>query len=422
MNKLTIRRVEQSKIYFVCSESLKANLQLFIDDKAEYACILALNPKEEYYIGHPKIVPYSASKLVLTAGELTEIYPLDKFLNKGPKIKEGVSKKVLVTVACPALGDTLCASPTIRKISQAYGHPVSVQTHRPDLFERCPYIDQLYDFSVNVESQYEEIFETYNQWIKLNQGLANDKFRQKPMEIKLHNFEARQLHALGVGLHLYPSELHCDFFPAEQTTISKQVDKTWVVFHTTKSWENRTWPDEHWERLLCLIKDNTELKVALIGRSHKETSYQGDMQKNVVHLQDVELDLCVDGGKYQGQPDEGAINEMWHVINNSLALISFDSGPVHLAGTTDSHIVQIGASIDPQKTAPWRKGSQQYKFHFVGGECKRFCGSDPKYSVQEWKTINMIPYTPTCLERLDKYYCQPTPYQVFIKLLDILAL
>ena len=82
-------------------------------------------------------------------------------------------------------------------------------------------------------------------------------------------------------------------------------------------------------------------------------------------LQGIDYDFCdgVAGGqdhKSQHRP----INELWHVLNNAQALISFDAGPIHFAGTTDTHIIQIGASIDPRKTAPYRKGRQDYKFKF----------------------------------------------------------
>ena len=109
---------------------------------------------------------------------------------------------------------------------------------------------------------------------------------------------------------------------------------------------------------------------------------------------------------------------MWHILNNSFGIISFDSGPIHLAGTTDSWIFQIGSSIRPEKTAPWRNGTQNYKFEFIGGECKIFCASCPKYSVKEWGTINSMPYYPECQEKFKEFKCQPSPDEVFFRFLE----
>ena len=241
------------------------------------------------------------------------------------------------------------------------------------------------------------------------------------MEIKLHTFEARQLHAMGAGLYLYPDELGCDFYPDEQTEVSKQIDKNWIVLHTTGSWASRTWTTENWKTLVRLIKDNTDLKIVIIGRSHREIESNGEMQKDVLRLEGIDLDLCEDGTGYQSQFTSGAISEMWHVINNALALISFDSGPIHLAGTTDSHILQLGSSINPKKTAPWRNGNQNYKFKFIAGECNLLCASDPKYCVREWGTVNCIPYVPLCLEKYNSFRCQPDAYQVFSELLHLIS-
>ena len=48
-------------------------------------------------------------------------------------------KKILLKITCVALGDTLCSTPTVRKVSQCYGNKVSVQTYQPDLFKNNPY-------------------------------------------------------------------------------------------------------------------------------------------------------------------------------------------------------------------------------------------------------------------------------------------
>lgn len=36
------------------------------------------------------------------------------------------NKKILIKISCPALGDTLCATPTVKKVALSYGHKVDV--------------------------------------------------------------------------------------------------------------------------------------------------------------------------------------------------------------------------------------------------------------------------------------------------------
>ena len=76
---------------------------------------------------------------------------------------------------------------------------------------------------------------------------------------------------------------------------------------------------------------------------------------------------------------------MWHLINHSVCVITMDSGPLHIAGTTDAWIIQVGSASDYKYVNPVRKKSRDYKYKFVEGECKIFCTSDIKYSVREWK-------------------------------------
>jgi autotransporter strand-loop-strand O-heptosyltransferase len=317
------------------------------------------------------------------------------------------------------MGDTLCSTPTIRKVSKSYGHKIDVMTKRRDIFEKNPYVENILDYRDGEIEGYDEVYETYNTKIKVNKNMGNE-FYENPIEIKLSNFEARQLHALSLGITLYPDEMEYDFIPDEQTELSKKVNKDYIVLHVTKSWPSRTWDTHKWQKLIDLIKEKTNFKIITIGKSHKEESYHGDIVKDIPVLKNVDIDNCIyeiDG--YQNVNNRETLSEMCHIINNASCLISFDSGPIHLAGTTDTEIIQIGSSIRYEKTAPYRNGSQHYKFRSIGGECKLFCATDPKYSVKEWGTINSMPYYPNCQEGYKEFKCQPSVNQIFNELVKI---
>ena len=185
--------------------------------------------------------------------------------------------------------------------------------------------------------------------------------------------------------------------------------------HVTESWPNRTWEVKKWQRLVDLIKTYTNYKIVTIGKSHSEHVYNGVINKKIIKLKNIDYDFCIDGEitDQSSQSGRETLSEMWHILNNAYGLVSFDSGPVHLAGTTDSWIFQIGGSVRPEKTTPWRNETQDYKFKFIGGECKLFCGTDPKYSVKEHGTINSMPYLPDCMEGYKEFKCQPSPDEVF---------
>tara|TARA_R110000772_G_scaffold8005_2_gene26721 strand:+ start:4416 stop:6398 length:1983 start_codon:yes stop_codon:yes gene_type:complete len=336
--------------------------------------------------------------------------------DKTPVIK----KKILVKVSCPALGDILCSTPTIRKVSESYDHKIDVMTKRRDVFENNPYVDNILDHTEEDTHGYDEVFETYNQHYKLNKNMGNEEYYETPMEVKLSNFEARQLHAMGVGITLYPNEMHYNYIADKQTETSEIVDNNYIVLHVTENWPSRTWPIKKWQALVDLIKSKTNFKIVTIGKAHQENGYFGKIDKGVIKLDNIDLDTCLYenvGRQDHIQLGEGSLSELWHIINNARALVSFDAGPIHLAGTTDTHIIQIGSSIRYEKTAPYRNGTQNYKYDFVGGTgCKLFCASEPKYSVKEWGTINSMPYYPDCQEKFTEFKCQPTVDQIFDKI------
>jgi len=329
--------------------------------------------------------------------------------------------KVLIKVSCTAMGDTLCSTPTIRKVSNSYGFKVDVMTRRPDIFKNNLYVNNILEFTEDDVEGYDEVFETFNQYIKINRNESSSEFYDKPMEIKFGNFEARQLHAMGIGITLFPEEMHYDYFPDKQTEYSKKITKDFLVFHITESWPTKTWDTKKWQCLVDLVKQHTNFKIVMVGKEHKEAGYHGDIIKLAPKLKNVDLDFCIreNIGYQEENKNQSQLSNLFHILNNAFALISVDSGPIHLAGTTDVNIIQIGASTRYEKTAPYRKGTQNYKFHHVGGECKIFCATDIKYSVKEWGTINSQPYLPECQEQYDDFYCHPTPEQVFFKILEV---
>jgi hypothetical protein len=114
------------------------------------------------------------------------------------------------------------------------------------------------------------------------------------------------------------------------------------------------------------------------------------------------------------------IPQTWHLINDSLCFVTMDSGLLHLAGTTDTNIIQLGSSINYKLRAPYRNGSQEYKYDYVGGGCSIFCGSNMKYGVKEWGNIQGVPPLVKCLENKETFECHPSVDQVFNKIIEII--
>lgn len=330
-------------------------------------------------------------------------------------------KKILVKIGATGMGDVLCSTPTVRKISESYSQKIDVMTKRLDVYEKNPYVDKLLEYNDDQIEGYDEVFDIFNFIAKFKRFKSTTEFPTESMELKLCNFEARQIHALGVGLTLYPEEMHYDFVPDHETQRSKLIDKKTIVLHVTESWPSRTWSQEKWQKLVNLIKEKTNFKVCLIGRSHSEVGYFGIHDKKTISLENVDFDYTIKANQTnQSDNDRNSLSEMWHILNNCYGLVSFDSGPIHLAGVTDSWIFQIGSSVRYEKTAPYRNQKQTYKFYFIGGECELMCATNPKYAVKEWGTINSNHYYPKCQEGYSEFKCHPTPEKILNKILETL--
>ena len=307
------------------------------------------------------------------------------------------AKDVIIKINAFSFGDTLAATPTIRKLAQSYGKKIIVCTSKPFIFERNPHVERVIHLDDFKEEYYNdfEVFNTFN---------AIGKVDKNGIESKYGLYDIRRIHCIEIGFDLRPEEMHTDYYPGPVSFEKEDQDfintKDYVVMHIGKNWPSRTWPEESYKNLIKGLNENG-INVALVGfdqniepgkYKHEKTCYAfGDFEFNGVSFM-----------------NRTSLDQDYYITKNSKACVTMDTGQLHLAGCTDTYIVQIGASIHPLWRAPYRKGTQSYKYTFVNGSCLSFCASDPKWSVVEHATINSVPPLPYCLEGRENYDCQPS--------------
>jgi ADP-heptose:LPS heptosyltransferase len=295
-----------------------------------------------------------------------------------------------------ALGDTLSATPTIRKLFISYGRKISVITHHPYLFENNPYVDVTYT------SLTDEILNEYSVFNSFNVDYHSNGVCYK------HNvMDIRQFHAINLGFMLTKDEMVLDYTPDEYDPIPELPEK-YVLIHPVQNWNSRTWDAKKW---ILLTKLLNERGIAVVSVGKDSSEFGGsNVQKPVFNFEiDLGLNLM----------NQTSLSQTWHLINNSMCFVTMDSGLLHLAGTTDAEIIQLGSSINPEFRVPYRNGSQEYKYHYVRGGCGLHCASDMKYGVREHKSIQGIPSLVNCLERKETFECHPNPLIVYNKIIEI---
>ena len=303
---------------------------------------------------------------------------------------------------CPALGDLICATPTIRKLSEAYEQKIIVVSPIPELFKNLPYVKASYKSS-SIDWEY------FNQHFIMHNSFYNvGKKSERGVEMKHNTMDIRQFHAVHLGFMLNKNELHCDYVPLTENRFD--LPKHYVAIHPVKTWSNRTWAAAKWMELVKKLNEDG-VYVVSIGKDSSEDGFFS-VNKPVFNF------YIPHGMNLMNQT---SISDCYHIIKNATCFVTMDSGLLHLAGTTDTHIIQLGSSINPDLRAPYRHNEQEHKYSYVDGTCKLQCCSNMKYAKEYWPTIDYVQPLVGCLEKLETFECHPEVKQVYEEVINCLA-
>lgn len=302
---------------------------------------------------------------------------------------------------CNGLGDLICATPTIKKLSESYNQKITIVSQLPELFKMNPFVECSYKSS-SVDMDY-----INSNFIVHNSFYLVGKKDERGIEMKHNVMDIRQFHAIHLGFMLTKNEMHCYYQPTE-SQINK-IDGDYLVIHPVNSWPNRTWNEENWIKL-AEAATTMGFKVVAIGKDSSETGFF-NVQKPVHNM---ETDMIIN------LMNKTSISESWHLINNAKAVITMDSGILHLAGTTNTQIIEIGSAIDPEFRTPYRHGIQGWKHKYVRGSCSLHCASRMKYALNYWPTIDSVQPLIGCLEDKPTFECHSDVKNVIYLLKELL--
>ena len=309
---------------------------------------------------------------------------------------------VALKIDTPALGDTLAAIPTLRKLVLAYESPLTVFTSKPFLFENHPLVKEALPLDHSTDGY--KIYTTFSPLVGKNYNLNG-----QDVEFRYSNHDFRQFHATSLGFSLTPDEMEIDIYIEKSRPLN--LGK-YVIIHPTHTWATRTWDQKQWQGLVDLLnKDN--IPVVAIGRDSSEVGFY-NTQKPVM---DINIEL---GVNLLNDPDNGPAELRWMMQNEASIVVTMDSGILHLAGTTYVRILQLGSSIHPKLRAPWRHGSHSWRYDYVKGSCNEFCSSNMKYNIKEWGSIMGLTPQVKCLDNRPTFECHPNFEQVYNKIIEVI--
>lgn len=298
----------------------------------------------------------------------------------------------------PSIGDLICATPTIKKIAKTYKSKVVVVSPSPWILKNNPFVSQSIHINDVLLSDLERDYDVHKSFHLLG--------KRDPLGIEFKHAicDIRQFHSKDLGFMLTPEELSCDYFsdPFDSCMSGIDLPENYVVIHPVQSWESRTWEESKW-RDLCNKLAESNIPVVAVGKNSGEYSDHLQQDKPV-----FEIDSVID------YTNKTSLDQTWHILNGARCVITMDSGILHLAGTTDTFIIQIGSSIHPYFRAPYRHSSQSYKYSYVSGSCKIHCASNLEYSLRDWGNIQSVTIINTCLENKPTFECKPSSELVFL--------
>ncbi len=301
-------------------------------------------------------------------------------------------KDIYYAVISNTIGDTICATPTLKKLYDAYQRKINLvsRTDTKRVWINNPYINKIYTFE-EFKSKFSGDFSKINYHESyVLPGLYN----QFGMQRKFNMVDLRQVHANDIGIQLLPEEMTCEFYPNPFSN-SFTLPKNYVVIHPSTNWPNRTWAIENWQKLVDYLSEKN-IYTVVTGKNMVQSEPGITTKKSIEPLNNLYgLDLT----------DKADLSDTWYLLNNARMLITFDSGLLHLAGTTDTFILQLGSAKNPKFVIPYRKGSQNYKYSYIKGKCDLFCTSNLMYSGKGRDDINSIPLLVGCLENKPTFEC-----------------
>lgn len=297
------------------------------------------------------------------------------------------------------LGDTIASTPALRKLYNSYGKKIAVYTHHPDVFRNNQYVGGLY-YTENCER--ELLLDEYEMLVSFAPNIENPF----GMSLRHNQFDIRQYHAAGLGFQLLNEEMDMDFYPDPFIPIEKLPEK-FVVIHPVQTWNSRTWSSDNWQLLTRMLNDSN-IPVISVGKDSNELG-NSMVQKPVFNFE-IKLGLNL--------LNNANLSQTWWLFQKSMGVITMDSGLLHLAGTTDAEIFQLGSSVDYRLRAPYRNGSQSYKYTYISGECEKMCATKMEYGIKNWGTIRGVPSLVDCLENYESFLCHPNVLQVYNKIIN----
>jgi len=249
---------------------------------------------------------------------------LRRRLNLGPPTSE---VKICIQRKLGGVGDILMSTPTLRAIKALY--PLAEITYATDpkyfiLLEANPYIDILEDFR-HIDPS------AYDFFADITTVCPQHERKDKPPINRIDLF------AKYIGVHVGHT------VPATPIYTVSEEEKDWASGWITSEWGDRS----DYKVIFLSAASIDHRRTWPVEYSHELISQVGYLRKDVRFIVD---DFTKRGGDWN-HPNTTSknfgIRQMAALINECDLFVGPDSGPLHIAGALEKHIVALFGPTDP---------------------------------------------------------------------------
>ena len=230
-----------------------------------------------------------------------------------------------------ALGDVVVATGVLRELKALYGDNcvIDVATQHPTVFDNNPHIRNVITISETDDSAATP--ELYDVFYNLD-----DTYEYNP---KVHFADSYFYRVFGTTDMDRSMELFVDEHEAAAVDeFIKAIDAPFVAVHMRRwHWELKNIDPAVWLSVFdAIFSANPDVKIVCVGG---ETDFFPEGHPRVI-----------DG---RGIYSPGSL---CYLLDHAKCFVGIDSGPFHIAGASETHIVALLSHMSPEKVMPFRNG------------------------------------------------------------------
>jgi ADP-heptose:LPS heptosyltransferase len=228
-----------------------------------------------------------------------------------------------------ALGDVIMTTPVLRELRRR--HPtawIQVVTDKPAALHNNPHVDSVV---APAAMQQQDPWDLY---INLN-GAYEVNVRSHYVDSMLHRaFGNEPDHTWDRSLVCVPTQEEID---AVEDMLEETKTTDFVVVHMRRwAWENKNVDMDPWATFIALLEVSyPNSKIVTVGADYDGT-------------------LPPTNPLWIALNNQLSIGEIAYLISRARMFVGTDSGPYHLACTTNTPILLLSSHLAPEQIMPWR--------------------------------------------------------------------